>query len=795
MKTYINKQSLVITLLVLLAGTAMVRAQKAFKHVAKATTIRNHITSINNAETNGKKDKILFVTHDYGKSGPYHTEAFGVWFNGTKWTIFNQNRAALKPNTKFNVLVMNKGANVFTHTASPGSMMQGATKINHASLNGKPNANFIIMQNYGTKGPYNPNPTGIGYAGGRWYIFNTNGKPIPKGAKFNILIHSSIFRHKVTTASRKRHITYVNNTKTNNKQNDLIFATFNSQGSRKNFNNPIGVWYTSGKWTVFNENRSLLKGNEAYNMLNFNSMKLTKALIYTLPKDRVYVRKPPVVIKKETPKTVNSTGLTNIGLVKYYPISTTTTSTNTERLGPDITKYEDLESVLEGDVYESFFEKLNVFRKLYKDKNPNSNVLYYFPAEYTLKWDKTSNEYAFNVYYMSSDEGSGSVLINAELTPHIGNKEIDLAESLLAKQLRKPIKLMPMDLRDVPKVAFGATLTNFNVKEESINASVPSDYHKPIILDWRMDSNVDDFVGAMLNNVGVNVNLEFRPYGDETTVISVPVNLEVNSPVTFGKIQFNTAAELRSGWTNTLDYPVIPYNLVVLRKRGNNKYFENIPLTSDEIAVDGTFTPDAVTSNRLNTGNPIQELWIDYSLNKDCNECNQEVKRKIIGGTSGSQISNVEIQVLNALEYADAHSMKLLIKSVQADPNGVNEITFPAINISEDNQALQGNQLFVPEDKELSFNYQVVMIMKDGKVRTSKWKESNTSLLVLGESQIDDLFPATQLDELQQAKDSIIDKGTKDLIEKGKDLLDSLLNGKKKEEDPKENEENEENEN
>jgi hypothetical protein len=802
MKTSINTRSLLITLLLIVGTIMLMEAQNAFKHIATTSNIKNHITTITNTETNGKRDRILFVTHDYGKTGPYQTNAYGVWFNGTKWTIFNQNRKPLKPNTRFNVLVMNKSANAFTHTATASSMMQGATKINHPALNGKPNALFLITQNYGTKGPYNANPTGVGYASGSWYIFNTNDRPVPPGAKFNILIHSSIFKHKVTTSSRKNHITYVNNAKTNGKTNDLIFATFNSQGSRKNFNNPIGVWYTSGKWTVYNENRSPLKGNEAFNMLNYSNMKLIKTVITRLPTDRVILKKPPVVIKKETPKKIDSVGLKNIGLVKYYPIRTNPSSpTSTERLGPDIKKYEDLESVLEGDSYESFFEKLNVFRKLYKDKNPNSNVFYYFPAEYTLKWDKASNEYAFNVYYMSSNEGSGSVLINAELTPHVSNKDIDLVESLLSAKLRKPVKLMPMDLRDVPKVAFGATLTNFNVKEESINASVPSDYHKPIILDWRMDSNVDDFVGAMLNNVGVNVNLEFRPYGDETTVISVPVNLEVNSPVTFGKIEFDSPATLLSGWTNNLDYPMTPYNLVVLRKRGNYKYFENIAITSDEIGVNGIYTPDNTIRTKLNSGHPIQELWLDYSLDADCDECNQEVKRKIIGGTSGSQITNLEIQVLNPLEYTDAYSMKLLIKSVQGDPNGVNEITFPAINIAEDNQAIAGKQLFVPEGKDLSFQYQVIMIKKDGKVKTSKWKTSNSSLLVLGQSQMDDLFPASALSDLEEVKDSLLEGGKKDLLDKGLDLLDDLLKGKKKDENKennnenKENNENEENEN
>ncbi|MDY8138117.1 hypothetical protein [Aquimarina sp. 2201CG5-10] len=779
---HIKRYLLIGILSIALSVMEGVFAQTVFKHTANTGNTKGHISSINHNSTNGKKDKILIVTHNYGKSGPYVTKAIGVWYNGSKWTIFNQDRTPLKAKTQFNVLVTNKSSKAFVVKSGANS---NSIKINHASLNNNPNATFLITPNWGTKGPYNPNHTGVMYSKGFWHVFNTNGKPFKAGTKFNILIHQKVFKHSVTNATKKNHITYINSSKTNNQVKAAVFTTFNSQNSRKNYNNPIGVWYSSNKWTVYNENRTPLKGNEAFNVLSVTNPSGNTVAVIKKP---IYVRRPPVVKKDTKPVKVNSTGLKNIGLVKYIPIRTNTSTASKEREGPDITKYEDVGSLLEGDQYVSFIEKLNVFRKIYKDKNSNANVYYYFPAEYTLKWNKESNEYAFNIYYMSSEDGKGSVLINAELTPHISSDDVKLAESLLATKLRKPVKLMPMDLRDVPKVDFGATLTNFNVKPESINASIPSDYHKPIILDWRMDSNVDDFVGAMLNNIGVNINLEFRPYGDETTVINVPINLEVNSPMTFGKIEFSQASEIANGWTNTLDYPVIPKQLVLLRKQGSRKYFETIDLTSDEVGKGANFEINSEAKTKLSSGSNIAGIWMDYSLNKDCNECNQEVKKKIIGGTSGSQISNLEIQVLNALEYSEAHSMKLLIKSIQGDPNGVSEITFPAINITEDDQSLDGVQLFVPEGKELSYNYQLVTIMNDGEIQTSAWQKSNSNLLVLGENQIKKLYNHKEKSGMEKAKDSILDKGKDELIEKGKELLGGLFGKKKKEEEKSEDE-------
>ena len=762
-------------------SVTMIQAQTVFKHTVTKTNTSNHISSINHISSNGKKDKILIVTHDYGKSGPYQTKAVGVWYNGKKWTVFNQDKTPIAVNSKFNVLVADKSSNAFTVKAQLNAK---SVVVNHPKLNKNPNATFLVTQNWGNRGPYNTSPIGVYYSTlkGQWNIYNTDGKPMPNGAKFNVLINSKVFKHQVVKTNKKGHITYMNNSMTNGKEKSLVFATFNARTSIKNFNNPIGVWYNANKWTVYNENRSQLKGNEAYNVLSLPG---------TTKNVPIVLKNPVLVTTDKNPTKIDTKGLKNIGLVKYIPIRTSGTgsSTNTERQGPDITKYEDVATLLEGDSYVSFIEKLNVFRKIYKDKNSKSNVYYYFPSEYTLKWNKETNEYAFNIYYMSAEGTKGSVLVNAELTPQVSSEDIKLAENLLAVKLKKPVKLMPMDLRDVPKVDFGATLTNFNVKPESINASIPSDYHKPIILDWRMDSNVDDFVGAMLNNIGVNIGLEFRPYGDETTVINVPVNLEVNSPLTFGKIEFSEADELINGWVNIIDYPIVPKNIVVLRKQGSRNYFETIDLESEEVETGETLQISDDAKNQLTNKNNIVKFWLDYALNRDCNTCNQNVKKKIISGTSGSEITKVEIQILNALTFSNAHSMKLLIKSIQADPNGINEITFPAFSITEDDQAFDGVQLFVPEGKELSYSYQLITIMKDGEVKTSNWETSNSTLLVIGENQIKKLYNHKEKSELEKLKDSLLSNHKDDLIEKGKDLLDDILGKKDKEETPKKDDE------
>ena len=816
--------------------------QKAFKHMASASNTSGHITTLGNIPTTGIENKLLFVTHDYGNRGPYVTQSLGVWLNGKKWTIFSQNRSAIKPGSKFNVLVVSKSSNAFIHKTTTANKVGAATKISHRALNNNPNATFLITQNYGKGGPYNPHHVGVRYSRGFWYIFNLDGKPMPNGAQFNVLINSGIFKHQVNSNNRRNHTTGINNPRTNGKKQALVFTTFNSQGSIKNFDNAIGVYLVGDKWYIYNENKKYLQGNEAYNVLSYSATQNTKPGIAVVTKKpgvsttgRVIVKPRPNTGQSNTvrvtPRTSTSNGsvrvasgttntgrrvrvaqnkpanqtnvIRNIGIVRTIPFIKPANPGSTDRLGPETKSVPlDFSRSIDGEQYQLFTDTFNFFEDIYKDQNPRSDVLYYFPANYSINWDKQSNKYDFNVYYMSAeDRKKGNVLLNVELTSNITTDDIDLAENYLSSRLGKRITLKSIDLRENPSVDFGATLTNFNVKPESVSTSVPSDYQKPIILDWKMESNVDNFVGAMLNNRSGNVMLNFKPYGDSLKVVQVPINLKVNSPITYGKVKFNSLQEVKAGWTNYLDYPIIPKRFIVLKKRGRSQYFETIDIPRQEIASGSKYVEnDPAILNKISGQNTVVKIWLDYVLNDECRECNQKVKRKIIGGTSGSEIANIEVQILNAIEFSGAHSMKLNLKSLQGDPNGINEIEFPSLSVSEDGQSFNEIQLFVPQGKEMLYEYQVILIMDNGDVMTSRWEKGNTNLLVLGESQIKRLFPDKKKDDLldkakdgvlKKVKDSILggDVSEEEILDKGIKIIGGLFKKKKEEPEEEKNEE------
>ena len=76
----------------------------AFKHLTTAGNTSGNLTLLSYA--NAHETDLLFVTHDYGTVGPYLNKPYGVWWDGTHWTIYLEDSSAMALNVRFNVLVI-----------------------------------------------------------------------------------------------------------------------------------------------------------------------------------------------------------------------------------------------------------------------------------------------------------------------------------------------------------------------------------------------------------------------------------------------------------------------------------------------------------------------------------------------------------------------------------------------------------------------------------------------------------------------------------------------------------------
>ena len=164
----------------------------SFVHTAADGNSRGDYTYLDDPRVDGDPDAVVLAS----PTGPYGRN-IGVWFEPERrrWAIFNQDRAAVPAGSAFGVVVP-RADRGFVHRAGPDDTFGNATYIDNPLLNGKPNAEVSLTQNWnpgGGGGVYNDHPVGALYDGdvGGWFVYNEDGAPMPEGAAFNVAVSES----------------------------------------------------------------------------------------------------------------------------------------------------------------------------------------------------------------------------------------------------------------------------------------------------------------------------------------------------------------------------------------------------------------------------------------------------------------------------------------------------------------------------------------------------------------------------------------------------------------------------
>ena len=104
----------------------------AFVHRAIAANIQGHVTVIDHPTTNGNPNAVVIATANWnaqGAAGVYDNHATGVWYNGSHWTIFNQDMKPMPPGAAFNVQVFQPSPSAFVHRAVAANISAHTTVI------------------------------------------------------------------------------------------------------------------------------------------------------------------------------------------------------------------------------------------------------------------------------------------------------------------------------------------------------------------------------------------------------------------------------------------------------------------------------------------------------------------------------------------------------------------------------------------------------------------------------------------------------------------------------------------
>lgn len=160
-------------------------------HITTADNGINNWTVIDHSLANGEPNAVLQVTQNWnpnGVGGTYNDHNIGVWYDGTRWAIFNQDLADMPIDAAFNVRV---GLG-YVHKATASNIIGHRTVLDNAQFNGKPGISILVTPNWNPGGVgevYNDHPIGVWYNGANWEIFNQDLGAMPAGAAFNVTLN------------------------------------------------------------------------------------------------------------------------------------------------------------------------------------------------------------------------------------------------------------------------------------------------------------------------------------------------------------------------------------------------------------------------------------------------------------------------------------------------------------------------------------------------------------------------------------------------------------------------------
>jgi hypothetical protein len=261
-----------------------------FVWVPTEVSISGDTTFINNGATNGHRKDLLFVTPNLSPGGLdpcpcllLPISPVGVWYNGSRWGVFNENSSGMNGLMSYNVLVVPKSGNGVFITKSKASNTTGDyVLINSAATNGKPKAIIQVTQNYSPDAVVNDHLVGVRYLPARhkWAIFNEDHAAMPHGAAFNVLVGTAATNGgRSTTITTTRHnrpgnVVFLSNPRTTGNPNNVTFVTqdYNPGGTGHTGDSGFPyVAYLGSKEFISNWHGPLMPLGASFNLLIFSS--------------------------------------------------------------------------------------------------------------------------------------------------------------------------------------------------------------------------------------------------------------------------------------------------------------------------------------------------------------------------------------------------------------------------------------------------------------------------------------------------------------------------------------------
>jgi hypothetical protein len=172
------------------------------EHIANAASSTSfpNVTRLDHPRLNGQTAVTPVVTQRWnptGSAGTYNNRAVGLWYNASRWNVYNQDNAAMPDGAGFHVLVPELFNDYAFRVDVPS--VRGAQILDHPRLNHNPCAHLVVSTVYGN--PFNVAAPGVNTPsnllvryneapnqGGYWIVYRGDGANIAAGAAFHVYV-------------------------------------------------------------------------------------------------------------------------------------------------------------------------------------------------------------------------------------------------------------------------------------------------------------------------------------------------------------------------------------------------------------------------------------------------------------------------------------------------------------------------------------------------------------------------------------------------------------------------------
>lgn len=263
--------------LLLVAAGLPAAAQTAFRLTSSPANTSGSLMTLDHPALNGKPKVKPLVTQFW--DAVYNPHPVGVLYNSStaKWMLVNEDGANIPANAKFNILIA-KGTK--TALASASNSFENRTLITTAK--GNPNARLLTthVANPVLKLPatYSPRYYGVYFEpaastyGNQWTIYaedqdnmETLGFHVADVTNLKNGTNPGSFIFTTTGANIIFNEAVIDNPLTNDNPNAFVFIQHIYKSPSNTYvNKPLGVYYTSGKWSIFTQDVSAMPTNSAF---------------------------------------------------------------------------------------------------------------------------------------------------------------------------------------------------------------------------------------------------------------------------------------------------------------------------------------------------------------------------------------------------------------------------------------------------------------------------------------------------------------------------------------------------